>query len=55
LAREVRLLDLDHIGAEVGQDLPGEERSHAVAELDHYMAGERQGRSGGLAVVQAVS
>ncbi len=35
------LLDLDHAGAEIGQDLATERRGDAVAELHDGEAGER--------------
>ena len=45
LARVVAggLLDLDHLGAEVAEDLPGDGRGDAVAELHDDDAGERKG------------
>ena len=35
------LFNLDHFSAKIGQHLAGKRRSHAVAHLDHHMAGKR--------------
>ena len=38
----VAILDLDDLRTEVAEDLAGEGRGDAVAELDHHQIGERQ-------------
>jgi hypothetical protein len=32
------LLHLDHFGAEIARDLPGEQRGDAVTEFDHHQS-----------------
>ena len=39
----LRVLDLDHLGAELAEDHPGIGRGDAVADLDHDEAGKRTG------------
>ena len=36
-----RALDLDHVGAEVGQDLPGPRPGQDAGELQHAQTGQR--------------
>ena len=48
-------LDLDHVGAEIGEDQPRGRAHDGVAEFEHANAGQRQGGVGGcVSIAHAV-